>query len=182
MNTDGLYKIISSLEIDDILDILSSYEDIIGQVGPIRNDMSRDKKTGQYKMSNRKIVILDNIIYERLRQVNLDTKTNFDFMIKPYEINENNYPPVDSTSSLYFSNVKDNLKIATKRLSYLEKRGLLKLGTYSLIPKNKDCLIIFDDSVTIINRIIIKTILDDPEDFRVSWCKKKLYNLLVLKK
>lgn len=174
VDTFNLYKIISTCENNELLTTLFSYATDPLQVGPIRKDFSRNIKTNTYIESNRRIVLIKDSLFTILKTHNLHIKNKYDFVITPYQIKPDNYPPEDSTFILYFDSNEETLRKLRFKLKSLKKLGIL-YGDYEI--KDKGIAILKDiDQLTYIK---IKTILDDIEDgFRVSWCKKNAFKTL----
>ena len=181
MDLYNLFIIYSDSNIEDILDALYSYSTNKFQIGPIRKDFTRNKDNHDYIESNRKIIYLKKSLFNILVKEGLSEKTKYDFRINLYDIRKDNYPPEDSMSYLYFpTNIKnvDPVGILTKKLTILSKLEIIGINDWSI--KNEG-LIIFSDNVSMINRIKIKIILDDKEDyFRISWIKKQIFNKIIL--
>jgi len=175
MDNFNLFIIYSSENCYEILKSLHSYKHDDNEIGPIRNDFKRHIETSHYMESNRKIVLLKNTIFERLKNKGLNQKNNFDFRITSYKIRSDNYPPKDSLFYFFFIDKDENQKIVENKLSYFSFIGFLEKKDW--IIENGVCF--FTENVPILIRIKIKIIIDDIEDgFRVSWCKKKYFDKL----
>ena len=102
----NLYVIYSKQKIYDILSSLYTYSISDDELGPIRKDYSRDS-TGNYVETNRNITLIHNSLYHRIIAEGLDKPSQYDFIIAPYQIRKDNYPPEDSLPHLFFP-VKNN--------------------------------------------------------------------------
>jgi len=170
----NLYIIYSNSNINDILKSLYSYTNSNFQIGPIRRDFTRNKKTNEYIESNRKIIYIENSLFDILKEQKLNEKTKYDFRIIPYDIRKDNYPPSDSVEHLFFPINKCSLKIITDKLYILSKIKIVDINDFTI--KNEG-VVIFNDNVAMEDRIKIKIILDDIEDsFHVSWIKINVFN------
>ena len=171
-----LYIVYSTKDLKDIVESLYSFSERLDQIGSIRKDPSRDAK-GDYKKSNRNITLIKTSLYEILKNEGFCNKTEYDFMISKYEIRSGNYPPNDSNNNLYFPASKDGkeVQIIKTKMGYFVQMKLISSEDYKI---NESGIIIFNENVDILTRIKIKIMLDDYDDgFRVSWCKKRFFNL-----
>lgn len=163
----NLYIVYSNKNPEEIYLYLLSLPGISPQqIGPVRRDYSRNDK-GQYLESNRRITLLDEDVYNILNNRKL-------LNIKPYDIREDNYPPSDSVFHLYYPIKKgDETSLITRKIDWLNN---LKISfECEIIEMDIFGIVKFGDSIPDIKRILVKIILDDVDDFRVSWCKKKAF-------
>ena len=164
-----LYIIYSDSNIEEILKTLYSYcLNKSQKYITIRKDYTR--KDGQYFESNRKITFIKESLFNILKLNGLCKKTIYDFLISPYDIRNDNYPPNDSLPNLFFSFSSSNNEILDKKLNTLSNMKLINKEDWVI---NNKGIVILSDNITYQNKIKIKIMLDDYEDgFRVSWVKK----------
>ena len=176
MDSYNLFIIYSTSDLPTIVSSIYSYTTSKNQIGPIRKDFTRNQRTGKYSESNRNIILIRNSLFEILVKEGLTETNEFDFLITPYDIRKDNYPPEDSVDHLFFPPKNDSVDIIKKKLAYLSKIKCIEMDEWEVKDEG---VVFFSESFPIIERIKIKIILDDIEDgFRVSWCKKKLFHRL----
>ena len=171
----NLYIIYSKQKLCDILASLYTYSDSDNELGPIRKDYSRDS-VGNYIETNRNITLIHNFLYHRIVSEGLDKPSQYDFIIAPYQIRKDNYPPENSLPHLFFPVKNNSFDILTKKMIYLCEMQILTEKDYQIKKKG---IILFQEKISLETRIKIKIIIDDVEDgYRVSWCKKKIFTSL----
>ncbi len=181
MDNYVLCIIYTKQSIPDVLNSLYSYTTSDDQLGPIRKDFKRDQKTRKYIESNRKLTIVKKSLFTILKNNGLTVDNSYDFLISEYSIREDNYPPKDSIDHLFFplrkiddpSSTSQAVQIINNKMKYFTDMKIISDIDFKI--KNNG-IIVFNNSVDIITRIIIKIILDDIEDgFRISWCKRRYF-------
>jgi hypothetical protein len=165
-----LYIIYSTDNLENISKFLSKYTTLPNKIGPIRKDYTRNIKTGAYNKSNRRLVILDESVFINLCKSGFDNPDN-DFCIMEYEIRKDNKPPYDSVMHLYFPYSIENKEKIRNKLDYISNITILNKDCYHI----HDGMVEFSSSVNDFTRIIVKIIVDNYSDSRVSWCRKKFY-------
>lgn len=172
-----LYIIFSNKNLNYILEIILNNSPSQLEVGPLRRDYTRDAKTGKYKNSNRRFIILSTNVFKELVKNGFGDENNEDFYIDEYEIRLENRSPLDSLMHFYYPENEKNKTSLVNKLKFIENMGFLKSEDYCV----HNCIVEFSNKVNDYIRIILKIILDDV-NCRVSWCRKtkfKKYNSIL---
>lgn len=162
--------IYSNKNLKELLEIILNNSSSHSEIGPLRRDYTRDSRSGKYKKSNRRFIIISMNVYRELIKNGFGDENNEEFYIDQYEIRAENKAPLDSLMHLYYPESEDNKDTLTRKIKYIETLGFLKPEDYFI----HDCIIEFSNKVNEYIRIIMKIILDDV-DCRVSWCRKSKF-------
>lgn len=177
MENYELYVIISQFDIKETVMFLRKNTNDKRDIGPLRKDPDRDPKTKGYLKNNRKIILLREKLYLRLRDSGYNGEKK-DFYIKPYIISENDSSRENvSTMNYYFptNKGKENKESITERMEYYSKINLINENEWYV---HDDGICEISNTVDKKSIIQIKIMLDNPALFRVSWCRNNLFQKL----
>jgi hypothetical protein len=169
MKSYELYEIISSQEIPSLLDCIYTFCSDNSDLGPMRKVFRRQNDL--YFETLSKILLLNSEVYDLLKKEGLDKKNNYDFIITPYVIKKNDYPPKDGTYYFFIEPSKKNIVSLQKKLRYLSSFFNFSEKEWKI---QKNGMVKFTDEIPHPFRILWKILLDDPEEYRVSWYNKKI--------
>jgi hypothetical protein len=175
-----LFVINTDYRIPEIIDFLKERTKNPKEIGPIRKDFTRNAITREYSEKSRKLMFLDNGLYNRLKNSGYGENGNKsdDFEIHPYIVTNQEYAHRTSSVMHYYFPLEsdsDNIAIMRKRLTRLEEMGILKTKTWHV---HESGVVEFSKDVKRITRMVIKIMLDDPSVFRVSWMRKEPWTAL----
>lgn len=169
-----LITIQTEKNIKSLCKLLNSLTDENNQIVVIVKDFYRDPSTKVYYENGLKIALVHNRLIEKIK--------NTDLVFNIYEFTRDQLPnPKNSVPHYFFpnSNESKDYKNANKmeeKLTLFQQFGILPKNSWRI---NKDKGICeFNRKVSIETRLMIKIILDNPFMFRVSWCRKRLFDEL----
>ena len=172
-----LFVINSSKSIKLVLNFLTKRTSDIREIGPIKKDFSRDALTREYIEKTKRLAILDNNLY--LRLINLgygvNNDKNEDFEISQFQISNEDYAHRrSSVMHFYFPIDKsgDNASIILKKMEYFTKMNIIDKDDWFI---HNDGVCEFSPNVKETTKVIMKIMVDNPSEFRVSWCRTNLF-------
>lgn len=165
-----LYIIYSSSTFESIYEILLKHAKSPKEIGSLRCDYTRNQKSREYYISNRRFVIMTENVYTELAKAGYADSENKDFYVDEYEIRGENKAPHDSVMHYYFPDYKTHKSTIIERMKFYEGMGLFKSDDYVV----HNGVVEFSNRISDYNRIIVKIILDTV-DCRVSWCRKNAF-------
>lgn len=173
-----LYVINTDEKIQGCLAFLNAKTKNIKEIGPIRKDFTRNIITREYTESSRKFVLLDKSFYQRLKNSGYgeDGDKSEDFTIIPYAIRDEDFAHKKSSLLHYYFPLEtdqDNIAILRNKLESLTYLEIIRADDWYI----HDCGIVeFSKKVNATTRVIMKIMLDNPADCRVSWVRHEAWN------
>lgn len=178
-NRFNIYVITTTKSISLILEFLKSISDSYN-IGPVLKDFIRDEITNEYVELPRKIILLRTDLFYYIKdRKNLEWSKNGSFPIFQYKVEKKDYCfQKTSVMQLYYPLNKeskiDHNFILQKKMESLTSHGLLKREDWFIHKEFGVCE--FSNNVCNYVRAMIKKIVDNPSDFRVSWCRNNHFN------
>lgn len=172
-----LFAINTDMKIKDILSFLSARTKNHKEIGPIRKDFTRNIKTGEYSEKTRKLALLDVEFYRRLRNSGYgeDGDKAETLEILPYTITNEDYAHKKSSVMHYYFPLetdRDNVECISYKLNRLTEMEMIGAEDWYVHP----CGIVeFSPNVPATLRVMMKIIIDNPADFRVSWVRLNVW-------
>lgn len=173
-----LYIINSSLGINSLFNFLMSHSTSKKDLVSLRKDYTRNSVTRNYSETSRRFAILNEKLYDILISLGygLDNKKDEDIEIIQFQSVPEDYAhKKSSVMHFYFplDSINDNVEIIRKKLNYITAMGIMNKEDWYL---HKQGICEFSNKVDDSVKIMIKTILDNPLIFRVSWCRINIFN------
>lgn len=167
-NKYNLFMIETGMEIRDLISFLEKFCRSDDQIVSIIKDFYRDPVSREYFENGKKLAIIDEELFKNCRNR---------IKIMRYRIGKEHWAN-KNTSVMHFyyplSESCDNNRILTKKLECLASFGILSQNQWYIHKNEGVCE--FSNNVDNRVRLMIKLILDSPSDFRVSWCRNKLFD------
>lgn len=171
-----LYIVETSMKIANLVEFLENFCDGEEQIVSIVKDFYRDPNTKKYYETGRKICLIDNNLFIKLKK---SKKSKEVMKIRKYELRYEHFSN-GSTSTMHFyyplSDKRNNNEIIRNKLECFCNFGILSNEDWFIHEKQGVCE--FSPNVDDRTRAIIKLIVDSPTEFRVSWCRKKLFKTI----
>lgn len=172
-----LYVVNTSKNLNELVDFLCQMTKNTKHIGPIRKDFTRNSITLKYSESSRKYIILSKVFYNNLKKHGYgeDGDNSEEMEIIEYELSNESFAHKNSSMMHFYFPVdnKENIKTITKRLQYFTNMKMLDLDDWYI---HDEGIVEFSNAISNTTRAIIKIMLDNPEEFRVSWVRHKLWN------
>ena len=165
-----LFIIESEMNINRIFTFLNEHSDVDNSIIVIVKDFYRDPNTKEYFENGLKLAILHISLFKNLRKI----KTGF--KISKYVIRPDQYHNVKNSAPHFYYPCDDkrNNDVVMRKMKCFSDFGLIDKESWFIHEQYGVCE--FSSSISRKKRIMIKLILDSPRDFRVSWCRLKLFN------
>lgn len=163
----NLFTIETNLGINDLINFLETFCRCDDQIVSVIKDFYRDPETREYYENGKKLAILDEELFKVV-------KTHIS--IEKYKIGREHYANKNSSVMHFYyplSKDYDNNKLLSKKMECLSSFGIVSRNDWYIHKNEGICE--FSTNVDAKTRIILKLILDSPSDFRVSWCRLKLF-------
>lgn len=176
-----LYVINTDEKLSGINSFLQERTNNKKEIGPMRKDFTRNIITGEYSESSRKLVILDKSFYQRLKNSGYGEQgsKSEEFEIIPYTIRNEDFAHKKSSVMHYYFPLEtdqDNISCVRDKLDYFTKMGMINKEDWLIHDSG---IVEFSENVTPTTRVIIKIIIDNPADCRVSWVRHEAWNRIV---
>lgn len=165
-----IYIIYSSLGLGEIEELLKSHASSGFQIGPLRKDFTRDNESKLYVETNRRFILMSELVYNSLLSDGYGNSENKKFYITEYEIRSENKAPKDSVMQFHYPYTEDNKLSILSKMKFIDETGFISSNDYHV----HDGVVEFSANVPEYTRIAIKISIDE-KNCRVSWCKKFAY-------
>lgn len=173
-----LYMINTDEKLSGIISFLQDRTKDKREIGPVRKEFTRNIITGEYSESSKKLILLDKSFYQKLKNSGYGEQgpKSDDFEIIPYMIRNEDFAHKKSSVMHYYFPLEtdqDNIKCIRDKMEYFTKMGMIGDDDWFI----HDCGIVeFSNNVTSTLRVIIKIMIDNPADCRVSWVRHEAWH------